>query len=119
MTIRGLLSLGRRIVPLAKERAIRDRLDLEVTRLSRRALDFAESLLLKAPRLEPSEGFEVRPVEEGWMIFEKASTLPVKLHVRKADAVKAARELAAPFGAKVKVFKKPRVPVLSEPPSLS
>ena len=85
------------------------RLDLEVARLSRRAIDIAGALLMKAPRLEPGGGYEVRPVDEGWMIFEKSSTLPVRLHVRKSDAVREARELAAPSGAKVKVFKKPRV----------
>ena len=96
-------------MPLEKEQAIRKRLDLEVTRVSRRAIDFAGALLLKAPRLEPGGGYEVRPVDEGWMIFEKSSTLPVKLHARKSDAVREARELATLSGAKVKVFKKSRV----------
>lgn len=106
-TLRGLLNLGRRFVTPETEKVLRERLDQEVTRISQRALGIAGALLMKAPRLEPGGGFEVRPVDDGWMIFELGSTLPVKLCARRVDAVKEARVMAKAAGeVKVRVVKR-------------
>ena len=74
--------------------------------LGRRAVRAAGAILLKVPQLNSAAGYEVRYIEEGWMVFEAGTMLPVQVFKRKADAVKLAKNLARENGSRVQVFKK-------------
>jgi 2-hydroxychromene-2-carboxylate isomerase len=48
--------------------------------------------------------YEVRPVEDGWMIAEKGSELPLRIFVKKQDAIREARRMAREHHTQVDVF---------------
>ncbi len=75
-----------------------------LSKMSRRAIFAAGQLILQAPRLNPPSGYEVRPVEEGWMIFERGTTIPVRMFRRKLDAIREARRRARKQGTTVTVY---------------
>jgi hypothetical protein len=75
--------------------ALRDRLNTEMTRISRQAILAAGQIVMRIPRFTGAIRLEVRPVEDGWMVAESGSSLPIRLYAKKTEAVKEAKKLAA------------------------
>lgn len=48
--------------------------------------------------------FQVRATDDGWMVSERGSSLPLKVYSRKADAVKQARKMAREYNVEMDVF---------------
>lgn len=54
--------------------------------------------------IEGKSVFEVRRVEDGWMIAEKGSALPLRVFVKKQEAIREARRMARAHHTELDVF---------------
>lgn len=74
-------------------------------RIGARAFRIADQWLRSRGLMAP-KAFEVRSVEDGWMVARRGSNLPMRVFPRKQDAVKEANKIAADLQAQVHVFTK-------------
>ena len=54
--------------------------------------------------LQFTSRFEVRPADDGWMICQRGSTLPLRVFKKKSDAMSEARKMAKNLHVGVNVF---------------
>lgn len=54
--------------------------------------------------LQFTSRFEVRPADDGWMICQRGSTLPLRVFKKKSDALSEAKKMAKNLHVGVNVF---------------
>lgn len=62
------------------------------------------STLVTRSRGKVKSIYEVRPIEDGWMIAEKGSARPLRVFAKKQEAIREARRLARERHMSVDVF---------------
>lgn len=59
-----------------------------------------------SPSLVGASAFQVRATQDGWMVAERGSSLPLRVFSKKADAIREAKKMAKQFKADVDIFTK-------------
>jgi hypothetical protein len=72
-------------------------------KLQKGALRVASRLVTRSTTTVKSI-YEVRPIEDGWMIAEKGSAVPLRIFVKKQEAIREARQMARENHTEVEVF---------------
>ncbi len=100
--------LRQRLPEIAKIKELREpitefRDQIEIWR--ERMMSFVREMVLVQAAADRSV-FQVKPGDEGWVIFEKSSNIQFKTYPRKQDAIRAAKKMAREKSAELDVLTK-------------